>query len=161
MVGPFRSRRVPDDVASQLPAGDRALAWGRTCDGRPVAACAAGLTVEGAGLLGWHEITHVRWTDHVLRVDTMSSADAFVAAMDEVGRLPVVVMERVTASIVVNERHTLDGERGVRVLARRVAGEDELRWGAVLDPGLDPADPRWRTRVEHLVGAARARLGRS
>ena len=77
----------------------------------------------------------------------------------DLGRLPEVVRERVTASIVIQHHVELVGERGARLLARRVPGTTDLRWSVVFDAGLDPADPELRRRADEALAVLRTSLG--
>ena len=49
--------------------------------------------------------------------------------------------------------------RGVRVVGRRVPGEDGISWQLVFDPGVDRDDPAVRAAASAYVDQARAELG--
>jgi hypothetical protein len=70
-----------------------------------------------------------------------------------------VIRERVNASIVVQRRIELVGERGARFVARREPGTTDLRWSVVFDAGLDPSDPELRRRADEALAALRVSLG--
>ena len=72
--------------------------------------------------------------------------------------LPIVVRDRVTASIAVNEHVPLQGEHGVRVVARRRAGESSLRWGYRTDPQL-ARTPELQVEAAEAVQLVRNGLG--
>jgi hypothetical protein len=70
--------------------------------------------------------------------------------------LPAVAAERVSWAKVVDQRISLNGETGARVIARRVPGGPQVRWLVVLDQRLDAADPEVRAGLEAAVAELRA-----
>jgi hypothetical protein len=82
-----------------------------------------------------------------------------VPVTGDIGTIAGVVRERVNASIVVQDRITLSGRAGARVVARRVPGSTDLRWSVVFDPGLDPGDPALRAAADAALAELRASLG--
>ena len=119
---------------------------------------------DGA-VLDWNEIDQAVWHQDENRFDLVTlpiggPARAYqVHLTDPPGRLPELVRERVTSSIVVNQHVPLDGRRGARIIARRLPGSDELDWIVVYDPGVDGKDTEVKERVRDAVAAARADLG--
>lgn len=133
------------------------LAWARTGQGDLLAATRFGLHLPDEVTVPWHEVIKATWKDGELRVQAGGGVRRFELA--EPGRVPEVVRERVTASIVVSERHQLPGGGGVRIVARRRPGGGPLLWAAHFDAGLDPDDARLRAQADELIDAARERLG--
>jgi hypothetical protein len=113
----------------------------------------------------WSSVAHAEWSDEKqqLLIEQLRTADAEAEThrlvLDEPGRVPEVVRDRVTSSIVATRHTRVEGRAGVRVVARRVPGEDELQWQVVVDRGLDPADPRVQSASEAAVGDLRSELG--
>jgi hypothetical protein len=166
-VALFRRPKPPAEVTARLERHDRLLAWGTLDGGGYAAATRLGLLYGGPhgyeGRLGWHEIDKVAWADGVMEIipDT-EVADGVVEPLPplrlvftEPGEMPVVVRDRVTRSIVVNTHHRFGGGGGVRVLARRVAGQDGLRWLLRYDRGTDRENPELRAEAEALLAEVR------
>jgi hypothetical protein len=154
----FRRGPAKADLAAlAVPSDARVLAWSRTAQGDLLAATRFGLHLPGPVTVPWHEVIKATWKDGELRVQAADGVRRFELA--EPGRLPEVVRERVTASIVISEKHQLPGGGGVRIVARRRAGGGPLLWAAHFDAGLDPDDPGLRAQADELIDAARERLG--
>ena len=158
--------RAPAEVRARVP-GERVLAWMPSGTSFLVAT-GSGLTLpdgEHEGLrVSWDLILRTVWEPDAVEVTAQESAGGRpvvhrVHIGGEPGALPEVVRERVTASIVVQHHVELIGERGARVVARRVEGETDLRWTVVFDAGLDPSDPQLRQAADDALDALRASLG--
>ena len=157
---------LPDDARDTLPLQhrERVLAAAQLADGSWAAATPTALLMHGRRL-EWRFTTYAAWDDEstTLRVDELDEADGsprlHELVLDEPGRLPEVVYERVTASIVASRHVRVQGRAGVRVVARRMPGEQELLWQVVLDRGLDPADPEVRAVGDAAVAELRRELG--
>jgi hypothetical protein len=157
---------LPADARDVLPLHprERLLAVARLADGSWVAATPRALVLPGRRV-DWSTVAHAEWSDEesLLRVDQLRTADAegetHRLVLDEPGRVPEVVRDRVTSSIVASRHTPVEGSAGVRVVARRVPGEDELQWQVVVDRGLDPSDPRVQTASETAVSDLRRELG--
>ena len=161
-----RRLTIPAEARDVLPLHRREplLAVARLVDGSWVAATPRALVLPGRRV-DWSTVAHAEWSDErsQLRVDQLRTSDAEAEThrlvLDEPGRLPEVVRDRVTSSIVASRHTPVDGRAGVRVVARRVPGEDELHWQVVVDRGLDPADPRVRAASDTAVSDLRRELG--
>ncbi|MGH3096834.1 MAG: hypothetical protein ACRDMV_12650 [Streptosporangiales bacterium] len=114
---------------------------------------------EGYERIGWERVEQAEWSESELHLRVLGERRARTYAVDQPGLLPEVVQERVTASIVVNERVWLDGQRGVRIVARRRPDAEELSWSLVFDRGLDPADPNVRRAAEDVLATIRDQTG--
>jgi hypothetical protein len=148
-------RRVPAAV-QELAAGGRPLAWGRTADGW-VVATAEQLVLPALGPRNWEDVIRAAWDEPVLEVQL---ADGIVrCALDESGRIPQVVNERVKASVLIQHHVPLVGDKGVRIVARRPPGGTDVRWRVTFDPGLDPADPQLRAAADDALTELRASIG--
>ena len=72
--------------------------------------------------------------------------------------LPAVAVERVSWAKVVDQRISLNGQAGARVVARRLP-RSPVRWLVILDHGLDPGNPKIRAELESALTELRAVTG--
>jgi hypothetical protein len=125
--------------------------------------------VAGSMRLGWHEIHKATWAGDRLAVipaRVVEELDDYVVVADlparnftlaDPGELPHQVRTRVTRSVGPSTHYPLAGRNGgVRVVARRISGQDGLTWTARYDPGIDHDDPLVRKATGELVAEARA-----
>lgn len=158
--------RPPAEVRARA-TGERVLAWMPVGTSSLVATPTALLLPEGSAddvRVPWDCVVRAVWEPDLLEVTAQPRAGGRpvvhrVRLGDDLGRLPEVVRERVTSSIVIQHHVELEGERGARLLARRVPGATDLRWSVVFDAGLDPADPDLRRRADEALAALRTSLG--
>ena len=113
--------------------------------------------------IGWENVGKVDWDAprRVLALGGLTTA-APAAAVLRLSRdwdLPAVASERVTWTCVVDQRLSLNGSGGGRVLARRVPGQPGLRWVVIVDNGLDPGDPAFRAALGSALRDLRAVTG--
>jgi hypothetical protein len=164
--------RPTDDPAlhARLRPGERVLAAARTVSGTTMlpAAVVGGteraLYLPDGVVLGWDEIERAVWhgDESMLEVVTLSidgPARFFKIRLDDPGRLPELVRERVTASIVVDQHVALVGRAGAKIIARRVPGRDDLEWIAIYDRGVDRDEAGVKERVSDAVALLRRDLG--
>jgi hypothetical protein len=159
----FRRNRPPAEALRTLHPSDRLLAWAPTADGMLVAS-RGGLRRPDGRFVPWHLIDKAVWRDAVLSITEVSEVEPGVYEprpesifrLDEPGELPAVVRTRVTRSIAYSSHHLLPRRGGVRVVARRVPGQDGLAWSVRFDPGTDLADPGVREAADQLLADARA-----
>jgi hypothetical protein len=113
--------------------------------------------------LGWEQVGRVDWDEqrHVLMLPGLSPTvpARTVLRLARVWGLPAVVVERVSWAKVVDQRVSLNGGAGARVVARRLPGGAGIRWLVILDHGLDPADPGVRAGLESALTELRALTG--
>ncbi len=141
-----------------LEAGERVLVHARTADGGYVVATDRALRLPAGAPLPWYRIDRAVWDEEGLLVVGTDGTQRRVDLPDP-GRLPEAVRERVTSSILAS-RHVRLGDRGgVRLVARRVPGQDAAEWEFVFDAGLDPADPGLRAAAEQALEELRRNLG--
>jgi hypothetical protein len=158
--------RAPAEVRARA-AGERVLAWMPVGASSLVATSSALLLPAGAAddvRLPWDRIVRASWEPEIVEVTAQPESGGRpvvhrVRIEGDPGVLPEVVRERVTSSIVVQHHVLLEGERGARVVARRVPGSTDLRWSVVFDAGLDPTDPALRARADDALTALRTSLG--
>jgi hypothetical protein len=145
-----RRDRPPPDVVAALPAGERVVSWADVAGGGVVMASPTGLwwpTPDGPRLIGWQLITKAAWQAGTMTVIEAEVVDDLllvdrepVSAQLAVPRdLPPVVRKRVEANVVRSELVPIVGG-SARFVARRVPGEDGLRWWARLEPGTPDTD---------------------
>ena len=165
----LRKPRIPDEDlrAIGLNPRERILAWTTDPEGRYLVATESDLILQRRppdyARIGWEQIEQASFKDGSLIVDVAdgSDLDAITRLTIPAGthiELPIVVRDRVTASIAVNEHVPLQGNDGVRVVARRRAGEGSLRWGYRTDPQL-ARTPELEAEAEQAVKRVREGLG--
>ena len=113
--------------------------------------------------IGWEDVGKVGWDAQrrVLALGGLTTA-APAAAVLRLARdwdLPAVASERVAWTCVLDQRLSLNGSGGARVLARRVPGQPGLRWVVIVDNGLDPGDPAFRAALGSALRDLRAVTG--
>jgi hypothetical protein len=170
MLGLFRRHpKLPADKRPDLARDERVLAWSAIDDSQVAVATNLGLWLPGAGRLGWHEIHKATWSGRELAVtpaDVAEPRDGYAVVADgpvrsyplvDPGELPHQVRARVTRSVAYTAHHALAaGGAGVRVVARRVPGQDGLTWSVRYDPGVPSDAEAVVARTDELVGRARA-----
>ena len=141
------------------------LAWARATDGTLVAGTRDAVYV-GASRLPWEQVEAVDWDRDadLLRLSEVGTWGErrvqHALTFDHPRRLLQLVRERVTASIVLQRHVSVDGRRGVRVIARRAPkGNRPIAWFCEYDEGIDPADPVVREVAETALRVAREELG--
>ena len=159
----LRRRVVPDAVrAVRLPDGERRVAWAVTTTGEPVVAGERTLVLPGGQQLAWWQVERASWRPPLLSVLEVAEVEGtgtrHELQLDDPGDLAEVVRTRVTASVAWSAHEKL-AQGGVRVVGRRVPGQELLSWQLVYDAGTDPSDPLVRAQAEQLVDQARRALG--
>jgi hypothetical protein len=146
-----RREAPPSDAVAHLPRAERVLSWADLVDGSVVLASPSGLwwpAEDEHRLIAWPHITKAVWRDGRLTVfeadvvDDLLLVDRDPVAVDlAVPRdLPPVVRKRVEANVVHSQVHPVPGG-SARFVARRVPGQDGLRWWARLEDGTPDSAP--------------------
>jgi len=160
----FRRKDAPPaDVLAQLPKTERVVSWADTADGSVVLLTPSGIwwpEPEGFRLIGWQYVDKATWQENVLTVIEADVVDdlllvdrAPVSVRITVPRdLPPVLRKRVEANVVRSEVAPVLGGTA-RFVARRIPGEDGVRWWARLEAGTPDRD-----EVRSSVGGQLARL---
>lgn len=159
----MRLRRTTPSVP--VAPGERLLAHAATADG-PAGGTRDALYLPSGDRLPWEQVEAAEW-DHEASVLIVSEVGSWGEPrrehrleIAEPGRLLELVRERVTASVVLQRHVSLDGRRGLRVIARRAPGGDRaLSWVYEYDEGVDPEDPAVRAAAEQALVAARQDVG--
>jgi hypothetical protein len=163
-----RREHPPAEVLARLDQDERVVAWATAADGGAVLATPLGLWLPGAaGRIEWHLVDKATWRDGVLTV--VSARDTGGGVLDELPPrsvrlavprdLPRTVRARVEQTIASTRRYRLPSGGGVRVVGRRVPGQDGVTWQQVFDPGVDRDDPAVRAAAAEMVAQSRSLLG--
>ncbi|MFG1943775.1 hypothetical protein [Nonomuraea sp. NPDC048826] len=152
-------RRLPAGLRASLTTepGERVLAFTPSDDGHLVATTLALFLPDGTKL-PYETIDKASWDEHGLRLST-TGGDRHQVRVPEPRLLPETLRERVNATIVVNKHVPLPGDGGVRLVARRRPGGDDVGWTLVFDEGLDPDDPGLRAQAEQALEGMRRSMG--
>lgn len=159
---PRRDAPSREDLAAVgVPEGERVLAAARDAAGGWLVATTHALHGLAGGAphrLEWHRIARATWEEGVLDVRVPRELP-LRWRVDVPGRVPDVVRDRVTASIVIDTHARLVGRAGVRIVGRRRPGAEEPDWTLTFDQGLDPADPQVRALADAALADLRRQLG--
>jgi hypothetical protein len=170
-VGLFNRRpKLPADRRPALERDERMLSWASVANGDGVVVVTnLGIWLPGrAHRLGWHDINKAVWSGRELAVtpaEVTQERDGYLVVTDlpvetylllEPGDVPHQVRARVTSSVSYTAHHKLDAGGAVRVVARRVAGVDGLRWTVRYDTGTPTDDPAVVEQTGEVVTTARA-----
>ncbi|GAA1750869.1 hypothetical protein [Streptomonospora arabica] len=161
-----RRRALPEDLRSRvsLRRGERVLAL--TGGGeRALVATDRALHLPDGRAVPWEHIDRARWSEEGFTF-TEEGYGRRVYGVEEPGRLAEVVYERVTATIVVSRRFSLegregeeDGGAGFRLVARRPPGGADITWQVHVDEGVDPKDPGVAARASAALASLREQMG--
>lgn len=166
IAGRLRREAPPPAALGWLAPGDRLLAWATTPDRGVVVATRNCLRLPDGRQLAWHLIDKAVWRDSVLTLTeavdigpgVAENLPPVVVPLADPRDLPVVVRTRVTRSVAYTAHHRLPGGGGVRVVARRVVGQDGLTWSVRYDGAGDRHDPGAEAAAEQLLSAARTSM---
>ena len=161
-----RRPKLPVSLRPALDRDERVVAWAAIGDDRALVATNRGLWVPERGRLGWHEIHKAAWSGRELRITPAEVAEervGYSVLVDgpqisflvlDPGELPDQVRTRVTRSVAYTVHYPLPAG-GVRVVGRRVAGQDGLSWAVRYDAGT-PVDAEPVVQMtEEMVVAGR------
>jgi hypothetical protein len=159
-----RRRPLPAEAAERLglSGSDRVLAWSLLAGGGAAAATVEGLriaTPRGKVIArDWLEVDHAAWDQDsaMLAIWWVGSRQTTpLEIVDDEGRLPEVVRERVQASVVLSSDVPLPGGRIGKVALRRGA-DGRLVTQNVLPPGVKPDAPGVAQRLERAAAELRS-----
>ncbi|HRY10339.1 MAG: hypothetical protein H6526_00560 [Actinobacteria bacterium] len=148
-------RRPPAEVR-QRAHGEKPLAWARVA-GDWVVATRDRLFLPMQDPITWDQVIRAAWDDPVLELQLAEGPYRLV--MEQPGLIPELVNERVKASVVVQHHVALQGDKGVRIVARRKPGGSEVMWRVTFDAGLDPGDPVLRAQADAALADLRTTIG--
>jgi hypothetical protein len=161
----WRKPALDPQVRGQLDLRpkERILAWVDDGAGRLIVASETALHLQRVppeyARIGWDRIEHASYEAGTLTVTLTPDLDSAVlrVPVGEDRDLPVVVRDRVSASVIVDRFEPLDGEVGVRIVGRRVA-DGSITWRTDLDPTL-VGRPDVEDAARRALAEARAEVG--
>ena len=160
-----RKPKLPARLRPALAPEERVLAWAPVGEDQAAVVTTHGLWLPEGRKLGWHEIHKAAWSGRELRVTPAEVAEVregYAVLVDapvvgflllEPGELPDQVRTRVTRSVAYTSHHPLN-TGGVRVVGRRVPGENGLSWAVRYDSGTPVKLPAVIELTDELVAAA-------
>ena len=158
--------RAEARARAPMEPGERLLAVARGASGDVLAATDWALyhqASHGWARLGWEQVGRVDWDEQrrVLRLTglTPTVPARTVLRLAKNWGLPAVAAERVGRAKVVDQRISLNGGAGARVIARRRPGGVRVAWLVIVDRGLNPADPGIRAELQAALTELRAVTG--
>jgi len=165
-VSLFRRRpKLPASLRPTLESDERILTWAAVGDSGALVATNRGLWLPDGKRLGWHEIHKAAWSGRELRItpaEVAQSRDDYTVLVDgpvvsflllEPGDLPDQVRTRVTRSVAYTTHHPMP-TGGVRVVGRRVSGQNGLSWAVRYDAGTPVELPAVVELTDELVSSA-------
>jgi hypothetical protein len=168
-----KREKPPPEAVARLDPDERVVSWA-PAPGGAVVATPLGLWLPGVpDRLPWHLIDKVIWRSNMLTlIPAVDSGGGVLVEqpprsvrLEEPRDIPQNVRARIEKAIAFTRHHPLPGaegaglRRGVRVVGRRVPGQDGVSWQLVFDPGVDRDDPAVRAAASAFVDQARAELG--
>ena len=161
-VGLFSRGGLPDGHTA--PPGEKVLAWAQGRGGIVIATDKALHLPETAtvsGRIAWHLVDRAAWRDPNLELALHATVGAplqsFRVELTEPGKLPQVVRERVTGSVVTSIDVDLPGG-AARIAARRTETND-IRWSVTPLDGADLSDAASREAATAVIAQLRDSLG--
>lgn len=146
---------APEEVR-RIAGGSKPLAWARA-GGSWLVATADTFVIPDRAPVEWVDVIRAAWDAPVLEVQLPEGPYRIV--LEEPGKIPGVVNERVKASVLVQHHVPLHGDKGVRLVARRRPGGTDITWRVTFDAGLDPDDPELRAAADRALSELRASFG--
>lgn len=157
----LRRTKVPEAVRALAPA-ERRLAWAVATDGTALVASPTALYAGGLQL-AWSSVEKVVWRPSVLTVLEVADVEGAGAAhtweLEQDARLAETVRAQVTSSVAWSDRRALQPAGAVRLVGRRVPGQDQLLWQTVWEPGTDFGDPALRAQAQEQLDGLRRTIG--
>ena len=168
-----KREKPPPEAVARLDPDERVVSWA-PAPGGAVVATPLGLWLPGVpDRLPWHLIDKVIWRSNTLTlIPAVDSGGGVLVEqpprsvrLEQPRDIPQNVRARIERAIAFTRHHALPGaegagvRRGVRVVGRRVPGQDGVSWQLVFDPGVDRDDPAVRAAASAFVDQARAELG--
>lgn len=183
-TNPFkRATKLPRTVLASLglARGERPLAAAEARDGTWLAGTREALVIvppvpvapavrPGESFdpirIPWQQVERADWDRDEERLRVVEVGEygrvrpSYEFGIEDPGLLLQLVRERVTASVVLQRRVTVEGKQGLLVVGRRAPqGDGEITWSYQFDRGVDPEDPRVMAAAERGLRAAAEELG--
>jgi hypothetical protein len=169
-VSLFRRRtKLPAERRPPLEHDERILTWAAVGDDGALVATNRGLWQPDGKRLGWHEIHKAAWSGRELRItpaEVAQNRSGYAVLVDgpvvaflllEPGDMPDQVRARVTRSVAYTTHHPLP-TGGVRVVGRRVSGQNGLSWAVRYDAGTPVDLPAVIELTDELVSSAQGTM---
>ena len=132
-----RNSQIPVELLAAIPKSDRILAWA-AYQGGLIAVTDKNLVVTGESLptlIPWSIALQARWEPPVLtlvtQLDSQSVSATQTWTLEEPGKIPSAVRDRVTHTVVVDKAYNLPNAGNVRFVARRDG--KNVTWITVVD----------------------------
>jgi hypothetical protein len=160
-----RRPKLPSALRPALDPEERVLAWAPVGESQALVVTTFGLWLPDGRRLGWHEIHKAAWSGRELRITPAEVAEVrsgYAVLQDspvigflllEPGEVPDQVRTRVTRSVAYTAHHPMTSG-GVRVVGRRVPGENGLSWAVRYDAGTPVQLPAVQEFTDEVVTAA-------
>jgi len=169
----FRSA-VPAEVAAQVDG--RALAAAEAVDGTWLVGTRAELVLIAPAAGGpkpvesripWERVEGADWDRETSRLRFTEIGEfgeprpsySFTLPDAEPVDLLQLLRERVSASVVLQRGHLIDGKSGFKVIGRRSPTGGPISWMHEYDAGVDPTDPEVAAAAERVLRQAREDVG--
>jgi hypothetical protein len=168
-----KREKPPAEAVARLDRDERVVSWA-PAPGGAVVATPLGLWLPGVpDRLPWHLIDKAIWrSDTLTLIPAVDSGGGVLVEqpprsvrLEQPRDIPQTVRARIEKAIAFTRHHPLPGtegtgvRRGVRVVGRRVPGQDGVSWQLVFDAGVDRDDPAVRAAASAYVDQGRAELG--
>ncbi len=165
-----RPERAPADVVevAGLARGEKVLAFAQDGNRWLLGTRAALVIVEPAAdptRLGWEQIQAADWVkdESVLTISEVGEYGlpraSYRFTLENPALLLQLIRERVTASVVLQRGHLVDGKRGFKVIGRRSPDGGPISWMHEYDAGIDPDEPDVAAAASEALARARADVG--
>ena len=156
-------RRAPAAARRRLDSAEHVVAWATPEAGTvdaPLVVTNLGIwwpVGNDARRIGWERIDKAVWSEGTLTVTEADVVDDLLLVerapisvrLPSPGSVPAAVRKRVESTVAHRHEALVDGQR-VRIVARRVPGQDGLRWWARLPAEL-PDTPGVRAYLRAVI----------
>ncbi len=153
-------KRAPAGARQLLDRNEHVVTWAETDSGAPLVVTNLGLwwpEPSGPRRIGWALVDKAVWSDDTLVVTEAEVHDDLLlvelepkaVTLADPRRVPPAVRKRVEFTVAQRHEVVIAG-RPVRVVARRVPGQDGLKWWARLPDDLSDS-PMVRAELEAVI----------
>lgn len=167
---PRRLSTVPDAVLHRagLVRGERVLSHARAGEDTWLLGTVRALVIiddRAVTRLPWEQVENADWDRETERLRVREVGEwgqerpVHTLSLADPGSILELLRERVSASVVLQQRVPVEGKRGFLVIARRSPAGGEISWMHEYDAGIDPDDPLVRLASEQALVQAHRDLG--
>lgn len=165
-----RADRAPELIvdAAGLRRGEKVLAFAQDGTRWLLGTRLAFLVVEPGvetARLGWEQVQAADWDleSSTLTVSEVGQYGAprasYVFTLESPALLLQLIRERVTASVVLQRGHLVEGNKGFKVIGRRPLDGGPIAWMFEYDAGIDPESPEVEAAAADALASARTDVG--